>query len=371
MSDDSLPAILGGTPVRPEGPPEWPPFDAEISEALARAAADGSWGKYSGPHCQRLRGALAEYHAAAEVILCSSGTVAIELALCGFGIGAGDEVILAGYDFKGNFLDVLAVGARPVLVDVEPNAVRIDLQQLEAAFSPATKAVIVSHLHGCVTEMPALMTLAARRSLSVIEDACQCPGAIVHGRRAGMWGDAGVISFGGSKLLTAGRGGAVLTNRADVAQRIRIHSYRGNEAYPLSELQACVLEPQLRKLDERNRQRDEGVALLRSRLNDRRVLSMVDGAAADCQPGYYKTALRYQPAGFDGLTREQFVEAMRAEGMAVDVGFRGAGGDSRPRAAPRGGRFDQCSRGRSVARRAASSAAARERGTRLAIRAGA
>ena len=83
MSDDSLPAILGGTPVRPEGPPEWPPFDAEISEALARAAADGSWGKYNGPHCQRLREALAAFHAAAEVILCSSGTVAIELCVAG------------------------------------------------------------------------------------------------------------------------------------------------------------------------------------------------------------------------------------------------------------------------------------------------
>ena len=82
MTDVSAPAILGGVPVRPEGPPDWPPRDPEIAEALARCAADGSWGKYRGPHCERLAGMLAEYHGCSEVILCSSGTVAIELR-CG------------------------------------------------------------------------------------------------------------------------------------------------------------------------------------------------------------------------------------------------------------------------------------------------
>ena len=119
MTDVSARAILGEerVPVRPEGPPDWPPRDPEIAEALARCAADGSWGKYRGPHCERLAGMLAEYHGCSEVILCSSGTVAIELALRGLMVGPGDEVILSAYDFKGNFLDCWqSTAARPVSI---------------------------------------------------------------------------------------------------------------------------------------------------------------------------------------------------------------------------------------------------------------
>jgi perosamine synthetase len=322
MTDVSAPAILGGVPVRPEGPPDWPPRDPEIAEALARCAADGSWGKYRGPHCERLAGMLAEYHGCGEVILCSSGTVAIELALRGLMVGPGDEVIFSAYDFKGNFLDVLAVGARPVLIDVESSACRIDLRRLETAIGPATKAILVSHLHGDTTDMPSVMRIAAARGIPVIEDACQCPGATVFGRKAGTWGDVGVLSFGGSKLLSAGRGGALFTNRADVAQRIRVHAFRGNDAYPLSELQACVLAPQLAKLDERNDRRASRVELLRGLLAMRTGLALLDGIAADCRPGFYKTAFFYDAAAFDGLTRDEFVAAMRVEGLAMDAAFR-------------------------------------------------
>jgi perosamine synthetase len=167
-----------------------------------------------------------------------------------------------------------------------------------------------------------LMKLAQERGVSVIEDACQCPGATVYGRKAGMWGDVGVLSFGGSKLLSAGRGGAILTNRTDVAQRIRVHTFRGNDAYPLSELQACVLAPQLAKLDERNTIRAERVASIRKQLMGHPGIELLDEAAPDCRPGYYKTGFRYDPAAFAGLSRDRFVAAMRAEGIAIDAGFR-------------------------------------------------
>src|SRR5205823_4882353 len=104
--------------------------------------------------------------------------------------------------------------------------------------------------------------------LRVIEDAAQAPGALVQGRKAGTWGDVGVLSFGGSKLLTAGRGGAILSSCADIVQRIRAWTFRGNHINPLSELQAAVLLPQLDKLDERNQQRWQSVQLLRNYLTD-------------------------------------------------------------------------------------------------------
>ena len=206
-----VPAILGGKPIRPAGPPTWPRPDPEIHAAVAEAMQDGSWGRYHGPHCDALTAALAELHDCEHVQLCASGTAAIELALRGMRIGLGDEVILAAYEYKPTFQNILLVGATPVLIDVRRQDCQLDVGAIEAAVTNKTRAIIASHLHGGVVDMPALSTLAEKSGLFLIEDACQCPGAVINARRAGMWGDVGVISFGGSKLLTAGRGGALTT----------------------------------------------------------------------------------------------------------------------------------------------------------------
>ncbi|MCC7421873.1 MAG: aminotransferase class V-fold PLP-dependent enzyme [Planctomycetaceae bacterium] len=321
-SSFDLPALLGGTPVRPQGPPDWPRKDPAIDEVLEAAARGGLWGKYHGPHCEQLTEELALRHGLSHVVLCCSGTAAVELALRGVKVGQGDEVILAAYDFKGNIQDVLAVGAVPVLVDVKPDDWQFDPQHLEAAFSPQTRAVLVSHLHGGIVDMPAVMAAARARGVSVIEDACQNPGATVSGRPAGTWGDVSVMSFGGSKLLTAGRGGAVLTGDADIAQRIRLHTQRGNDAYPLTELQAALLLPQLAQLGASNARRLTAASHLVESwagiLGFRPFLSN----SADSRPGYYKLGVQYDPRAFGGLSRDTFARAVRAEGVALDPGFR-------------------------------------------------
>src|SRR5579872_4655546 len=124
-------AIHGGRPACPEGPPGWPPHDEAVAAALRLAAEDGSWGHYHGPHVPRLATALAERFAVEHVLPCCSGTFAVQLALRALGIGSGDEVILAGYDFSGNFRAIEAVGARPVLVDVAADSWNLDVQLLE------------------------------------------------------------------------------------------------------------------------------------------------------------------------------------------------------------------------------------------------
>jgi dTDP-4-amino-4,6-dideoxygalactose transaminase len=223
-----LPALLGGPAVRPEGPPDWPVPDEDVLAALQRGYRDGSWGKYHGGNVERLEQALAEYHQVEFVQTCGSGTFAVEAALLALRIGMEDEVLLAAYDYPGNFLSVHAVGALPVLVDLCPTSWQLDVERVAAAIGPKTRAVLASHLHGGVVPMRELMELAARHSLRVIEDAAQAPGALVQGRRAGTWGDVGILSFGGSKLLTAGRGGALLTRHADVYQRAKLFLHRGN-----------------------------------------------------------------------------------------------------------------------------------------------
>jgi len=328
-SDDRL-ALDGGPPVLPEGPPPWPRPDEAVRAALEAAYADGSWGKYHGPNCEALRVSLARMHGVQHAWLGSSGTIAVELALRGLKIGPGDEVIVAAYDFPGNFRAIEAVGARPVLVDLVPGTWTLDIDQVAAAASPDAKAVIVSHLHGSLADMPQLREVADRQGLAIVEDACQVPGATIAGRAAGAWGDCGVLSFGGSKLLTAGRGGAIVTNRDDVLQRIKIFCERGNDAFPLSELQAAVLIPQLGQLAAANKQRLSAVQTLLAACRDIGVLrGLALPTHAGMEAAFYKLPwlLSGNNSACDSPEFEQrrrrFTAALRAEGVAMDEGFRG------------------------------------------------
>lgn len=316
--------------LRPQlTPPTWPLPDENVRKAIEAAFADGSWGRYEGPHTAKLANLLAELHGVEHVLLCSSGTIAVELALRGLKVGPGDEVILSAYDFAGNFRAVEAVGARPVLVDLAEGSWTLDPNALSAAMESNCRAVIVSHLHGTLADMPRIMEISRAAGLMVIEDACQTPGATVAGRPAGSWGDVGIHSFGGSKLLTAGRGGAMVTPHADVAQRIRVYSQRGNEAFPLSELQAAVLVPQLASLAERNQRRLAAAARLRELLADLPQLAIPAATNAGWLPAYYKLGVYYRPAcqpadqGAGELVRKSFLAAVQAAGVALDEGFRG------------------------------------------------
>lgn len=329
--------------MRPEGPPDWPIPDADVACALQAAYADGSWGVYLGPHVPRLESRLHSYFDVPFALTCGSGTFAIELALRALKVGPGHEVLLSAYDYPGNFLCVHAVGARPVLVDVDARDWNLNVNQLEAACTPAVRALIVSHLHGGLVPMREVMTWAAAKNVRVVEDAAQAPGAMVQGKKAGTWGDAGVLSFGGSKLLTAGRGGALLTPHAEVHQRARLWLQRGNHICPLSELQAAVLLPQVDKLDARNAQRARAVALLTASLRELPGLSPFARRDAGDTPAYYKVGLQYDSAAF-GLPRETLIPAARAEGIALDAGFSSLHRGRSPSRFRRGGELKEADR---------------------------
>src|SRR5262249_10827698 len=150
----------------------------------------------------------------------------------------------------------------------------------------------------------------------------QMPGALIEGRKAGTWGNIGVLSLGGSKLLSAGRGGVLLTSSPEIKQRVQVYCNRGNHAYPLSELQATVLLPQLERLDERNQQRAASVMKLADRLREENGLRFLMNRVSSASPGYYKLGIQYTAEWFGGLSREHFVDAARAEGIEFNVGFR-------------------------------------------------
>lgn len=287
--------------------------------------ADGSWGRYHGPHCDALRNALVKYHGVEHAILCSSGTAAVELALRAAGVDSDSEVILAAYDYKANFANVLTLGALPVLIDTLAGIPTPNPAQLERAMTDRTRAIICSHLHGNSARVAEIHQIAAQRGVTVIEDACQSPGALIDGQRAGTVGDIGVLSFGGSKLLTAGRGGAILTQDPMMAQRIRLHTQRGNDAYPLSEMQAAVLLPQLRQLDDRNQTRLRNVRRIMAGLAEESELKPVvspspDPGEPENFPAFYKLAFRYKNFR-NNLSREEVSDQLRSQGVALDPGF--------------------------------------------------
>jgi dTDP-4-amino-4,6-dideoxygalactose transaminase len=165
------------------------------------------------------------------------------------------------------------------------------------------------------------MEIAARYGIAVVEDAAQATGATIEGRPAGSWGHVGSLSFGGSKLLTAGRGGALLIHQPDVLQRAKLFLSRGIQQWAaLSELQALALLPQLAKLPQSNAIRLRQVQYLGSSIADVPGIRLLENAVA-CAPAYYKVGFRFDPAQF-GVNRELFVKALRAEGIAFDTGFR-------------------------------------------------
>lgn len=285
--------------------------------------ASGDWGRYQGPALERLQELCRRRFQVAHALPCSSGTIAVELALRGAGVRAGDEVILAGYDFPGNFRAIEAVGARPVLVDLATDRWTLNADQLDAACGPETKAVIASHLHGHVAPLKSLAEIAERRGLVLIEDACQAAGAVVQGKEVGAWGQLATLSFGGSKLLTAGRGGMVLTNDEGLRQRIVVATERGNQAFPLSELQAAVLAPQFETLDPLNQHRRERFAELVERLPEAQVSAP---SVDDCdQAAAFRWGLFVNnSADGNGMTNRDRLGAMlRSENIPLDPGFRG------------------------------------------------
>lgn len=291
---------------------------SEIVEALQKLVANGEWADYVGTETQHLQDELKSTFQREHVYLCCSGTVAVELAIRSLRLRPDDEVLLAGYDFPGNFRACEVAGARIGLTDVAESGWVLNVHQLERAIDKSTKAVVVSHLHGQCAEMAAISEWAVANQIAIIEDACQSPGAVIEGRPAGSWGDLSVISFGGSKLLTAGRGGAVMTNDAQLAQRMKIFAERGNDAFALSQLQAAVIRPQLRSLPKRTQKRAEAVNRIRDKFPTLFSYPSVHHPRPSDLSAYYKLGL-LAPQG----QREQWLAHLEQWGVRAGAGFLG------------------------------------------------
>ena len=174
-----------------------------------------------GPKLEEFEHAIAQYAGASHAVAVSSGTSALHLCIRGLGIGEGDEVIVPSFAFIAVANAVRYERAVPVFVDIDPETLNLDPNRIEAAITPRTRAILVVHTFGCPAEMSAILEIAKRHHLFVIEDACEAMGAEYDGRKVGALGDAGVFGFYPNKQITTGEGGAIVTNNPELAALVR------------------------------------------------------------------------------------------------------------------------------------------------------
>jgi len=329
-------ALAGGKPVRSKKFPAWPAFDKKEERALSAVLKNRSWGGYPFPNVEakKFAAAFARAHGARHGVCVANGTVALEAALEACGVGPGDEVIVPAYTWEGTAAPVLFAGAAPVFVDVDPDTYCLDALKVAAALTTRTKAIIPVHLAMGMADMDALLALARARSIAVIEDCAHAHGAKWKGRGAGSLGDAGCFSFQTSKLMTAGEGGLVLTSDEAVLEalgalvncgrpfgrdrskrRVLGHNYR------MTEFQAAVLSCQLSRLSEQTARRARSAERLSRALTEIGGVKPLRRDPRVTTPAVYQFVFRYDPARFEGASRDAFVAALEAEGVPCDGMF--------------------------------------------------
>lgn len=247
-----------------------PPFDAttqyqtiaaEIEKNICAVMAGGRY--IMGPQVKEFEVQFATYLGCEQVITCNSGTDALHLALRALHIGSGDEVITTPFTFIATTEAIGIVGATPVFIDVDPSTYNIDPALIEAKITERTKAILPVHLYGHPCNMTAIMEIARKYNLKVIEDCAQATGAIWEHKKVGTIGDVGCFSFFPTKNLGCfGDGGAVATNDPDIAERVEyLRRHGGKVKYQheelglnsrLDTLQATILLIKLPRLDEWN-----------------------------------------------------------------------------------------------------------------------
>jgi dTDP-4-amino-4,6-dideoxygalactose transaminase len=326
-------ALLGGTPVRPRPFTAWPIFDSKDERRLLRALRSGKWGKLHGPEVAEFERRFAAAHGCRHGIGVVNGTVSLRLGLLAGGIQAEDEVIVPPYTFFSTASAVIEANAVPVFADIDLNTFNLDPRAVAAAITPRTRALIPVHFAGQPADMDALMALAAKHNLLVIEDAAHAHGASYQNRPAGSLGHLGSFSFQSSKNLTAGEGGIITTNDDRLAAACRSmhscgrvegglwyehHVISGN--YRLGEFQGAVLNTQLARLEAQTRTRDRNGQHLAARLARLPGIHPQQRPPDCTRHSYHLFMLRLEAEAF-GAPRAAVLKALQAEGIPCSGGY--------------------------------------------------
>ena len=334
-SGSDKPALLGGTPVHPGRWPPWPEWRQAWEPDILRVLRSGQWYRGSGEQVPRFEAAYAELLGARRCLATASGTTALMVALHVLDVDAGDEVIVSPFTFIASYNAILLHKALPVLADTDPGTLTIDPASIESRITDRTRAVMPVHIYGMPCDMDPIMAIAKTHRLAVVEDACQAWLAEYRGRKCGTIGDLGCFSFQNSKHLPSGEGGAITSNDGGLIDRAAAFhdcgrsygSFTGHGSFTrggnvrMQHVQAAMLLSQFDKLREETARRRQNAARLAALLDEIpgiRPARLPENSDAV----WHLFPFRYDAAQFQGLTREKFITAMRAEGIPCSGGYR-------------------------------------------------
>lgn len=333
-------AILGGTKTRTESYPEWPVWDQRDIDIVVEVVKSGHWGgfPYPGPKTAELAKKFAELQGGGYAVPMINGTVTMEAALRAADIGWGDEVIVPAYTFQATASAPMGAGAIPVIVDVDPNTYCLDPMAVENAITPKTKAIIPVHLGSNMADMDAVMEIAERHNLIVIEDCAHAHGAKWKRQGAGTIGHFGSFSLQSSKTLTSGEGGILLCKSAEHAAKAasiidcgRPHALGGGGEdsngfavqggnYRMSELQAALALVGIERFPAQAKQREKMAAYMDEALSEINGVRVLKHDKRHTTRSFYRYIFAINPNEF-GMEHDILCAALDAEGIDCWTGY--------------------------------------------------
>jgi dTDP-4-amino-4,6-dideoxygalactose transaminase len=327
-------AILGGKPVRTERFPSWPVVEKNDIDSWNKVLLQGKWCRIDGDHASTFEKAYAALTGTRYCVATANGTSALFASLNALDVGPGDEVLVSPYTFVATVNAILLQYALPVFVDSDRQTMQVDAKKMEAAVTPNTRCILPVHLGGNPADLDSILTVSQKHSLPVLEDACQAVLAEWRGKKLGSLGKCGCFSFQASKNLNSGEGGAVISNDPEFAERCQAfhNNGRGNRRGGLmyisnganlriTEFQAALLLTQMTRVEEQSRIREENAKYLTKLLEDIPGITPARSYDGCTRNAYHLYMFRYDRQQFAGASREQFLKALKAEGIPASGGY--------------------------------------------------
>lgn len=313
----------------------WPIYDASDVNAVTEIVQSGKWGNPDcGDEVAKFEKEFADYCGSKYAITCVNGSVSLRLALIACGVKPGDEVIVPPYTFITTASSVIECNCVPVFVDIDPDTYNISPAAIEAAVTERTMAIIPVHFGGLACDMDAIMDIAKRHNLYVIEDAAHAHGAEYKGKKLGSIGDVGSFSFQSSKNLTSGEGGIVITNDDELYAMMRslrnvgrieggqwYDHYNPGCNYRITQMQAVLLSQQLKRLEAQTQKRNDNGLYLNQLLSEIKGITPLSRDEAISLHCYHIYIVKYDSTAFSGLSRNDFAAMLAAEGVPSFKGY--------------------------------------------------
>lgn len=327
-------ALFGGPKTIDKNFP-WPIFEENEVNAVVEILKSGNW---ANPNCDGLvaefEKEFAAYCGAKYAITCVNGSVALRLALIACGVRPGDEVIIPPYTFIATASIVAEANCVPVFVDIDPETYNLDSVAVEKAITPRTKAIIPVHFAGQACDMDAIMAIAKKHNLKVIEDAAHAHGGEYKCKKLGSIGHAGCFSFQSSKNLTSGEGGIVITSDEQLANMVdslrNVGRVKGGQWYEhhnlgcnyrMTQFQTVILQHQLKKLEEQTQIRNENGIYLNSLLEKIPGITPLTRGHGETLHTYHLYIFKYDKVHFNNLPKNEFAKMLAAEGVPSFMGY--------------------------------------------------